>query len=265
MTSFQWIAFFSILAIAFAGAYFPFFRPELAKKEGGFSLGQAFSAGFFLAMSLVIMLPNGTHLLEKAWPSVTFPISSLLMLAAFIALLALAHAGNAARPRADAGSLSGPTLPIIMVVMIAIPSFLLGAALGVSGTFGAVLVFAAVMLHKGSAGFALALSLVRSTLTYRQAVLVYCLFAFATPVGVLLGAALHEHLQGHTVVVIKGLILSLAAGVFLFMGTLHELKHTPLVVECCTVRGFLALVAGMLLTVWVRLIVGLAHTGHHAG
>jgi hypothetical protein len=62
--------------------------------------------------------------------------------------------------------------------------------------------------------------------------------------------------------VVKATILSLASGVFFYMGTLHEMKHAPLIIHCCTVRGFVTMLVGLGLTALVRLMVGLAHTGH---
>jgi len=50
-----------------------------------------------------------------------------------------------------------------MTIMIAIPSFFLGTALGMNR-----LAVVAIMAHKGSAGFALALNMARSRLSRGQ-------------------------------------------------------------------------------------------------
>lgn len=245
------------------GGYYPLFRRDLARSGDGFPLGQAFAAGVFLALSLSIMLPNGFHLFAKAFPNVHYPLASVFSLAAYLGMLVLGHVANAKMPEeGETAGLTTPLIPIIMTTMIAIPSFLLGTALGVSGTAGAVVIFLAIILHKGSAGFALALAMVRSTMTKTETFILYGVFAFSTPVGIVVGADIHQYLSGHIMLVIKGTIFSLASGVFFYMGTLHEMKHSPLIIHCCTVRGFVVMLAGLILTLLVRLLVGFGHTGH---
>jgi zinc transporter 1/2/3 len=263
LSSFQLFSSLCIFCVALAGGYYPLIRRDLAGSRDGFPLGQAFAAGVFLALSLSIMLPNGSHLLTKAFPQVTYPVASVLSLAAYLGMLALGHTANVRMPEGgQTVGLTTPLIPIIMTIMIAIPSFLLGTALGVSGTAGAIVIFIAIVLHKGSAGFALALAMVRSTMTKTQTFILYGLFAFATPVGIVVGAEIHQYLSSQIMLVIKGTILSLASGVFFYMGTLHEMKHSPLIIQCCTVRGFIVMFAGLILTLLVRLLVGLGHTGN---
>lgn len=258
LTGFQWICLAAILAVTIAGGYLPLARPAVARQVRGFAMGQAFAAGVFLALSLTMMLPAGLHLLGKALPTVNFPLAALIAAMAFGLLLSLEHyttrlAGD------DPQAPSNPVIPVIMTVMIALPSFLLGAALGVSESRAAVMIAVAIMVHKGSAAFALALKMVRSTMRRPSVLILFALFALATPVGILVGEDLHRLLTGRTMWLVKGSILSLAAGVFLYMSTLHDLKNTPLIVDCRTVRGFSWMAAGFLLTALVRLLIGEAH------
>lgn len=262
-TQFQWISFLSILCIAFAGGYYPLMRRERARSGRGFPMGQAFAAGVFLALSMLIMLPNGSHLFGKAFPELNYPLGPLAAIFAYLFLLALGHIANVSKSiEGPEDNLTTPAIPIIMTIMIAIPSFLLGTALGISAIAAALLIFLAIMAHKGSAGFALALCMVRSTMSKHQTFALYGLFAFSTPIGILVGADIHQHLSGHAVLVTKATILSLASGVFLYMATLHEMRHAPLIIHCCTPRGFGAMLVGLLVTALVRWMVGMAHTGH---
>jgi zinc transporter ZupT len=259
----DWISVLIIFLVAVAGGYKPLTRPERAESEDDFPLGQAFSAGVFLALSLIIMLPNGARLFSKVLPEIHYPLASAAAITSFIILLALGHVADSKRARnSDDTERSTAAIPVIMTIMIAIPSFLLGTALGISKESMAVLILIAVVLHKGSAGFALALAMTRSTLTRHQSYALFGLFACSTPVGILIGADVHEDLQGPEVLYVKAFTLSLAAGVFLYMGTLHEMKHSPLIVHCCTVRGFVAMISGLVLTALVRVLLGMAHTGH---
>jgi len=124
------------------------------------------------------------------------------------------------------------------------------------------MIFFAIMAHKGTAAFALALAMVRSTLTRTQTYALFGFFVLATPLGILVGADVHLYLTGLAGLVTKATILSLAAGVFLFMATLHEMKHSPIIIHCCTLPGFGLMLVGLVITALVRLILGLAHTGH---
>ena len=263
MTGFQWFSFFVILFVAFAGGYYPLFKRDRARSSTGFPSGESFSAGVFLALSLIIMFPTGVHLFNKSFPGINYPLASVFAITAFLTLLALEHVA-AKLSHAGTGfekELSSPAIPIIMTVMIAIPSFLLGTALGVSGNIAALFIFVAVLTHKGSAGFGLALTMVRSRLTRKQTFLLYALFAFSTPIGILVGADIHTFLRGDAMVVLKACILSLAAGVFLYLSTVHEFKQAPLIKHCSGVKRFTLMFLGLLITALVRLVLGLAHGG----
>ncbi|MFC1570356.1 ZIP family metal transporter [Candidatus Omnitrophota bacterium] len=263
MNTFHWIALFCIFFAGLAGGYYPFVKHAQARTKEGFPGGQAFASGVFLALSLVIMLPSGTHLFEQAFPGTDYPFSATVAIAAFLVLLALEHvmAHLRAREGIEDEGISGPVLPVIMIVMIAIPSFFLGTALGLSGTTAAVFIFIAIIVHKGSAGFGLALNLVRSTISRGRAIMIYSFFLFSTPVGILVGSDVHEFLSGSEMVIVKAFILSMASGVFLYMGTLHGLRHTPLVENCNCKRNFLLMLLGLVITALVRLALGEAHGG----
>lgn len=258
LTGFQWLSLACILAVTLAGGYLPLVRRERARAARGFPMGQAFSAGVFLALSLTLMLPGGLKLLGKATGGWNFPLGALIAGAAFLLLLSLEHIVGHLRGEAgqDQAALSPPAIPIIMTIMIALPSFLLGTALGVSESNQAVMIAVAIMIHKGSAAFALGLKMVRSTMAPAAVWLLFALFALATPAGILVGQDFHRLLAGQALWIIKGAILSLASGVFLYMSTLHDLKNTPLIVDCRTLRGFAWTSAGFILTVIVRLLIG---------
>jgi len=263
ITWFEWASLLLILSVAILGGYYPLTRRDKARGKDGFPAGESFTAGGFLALALTIMLPAGYHLFNKAFPDANYPLASIVAIVAFLLLLAIEHATMRLKGfcESDGTELSDPIIPVIMTVMIAIPSFLLGTALGVSRTFSAVFILVAILAHKGSAGFGLALTMVRSTLTRVQTYLVYGLFAVSTPLGILVGADIHKFLRGDTMVIVKAFILSSAAGIFLYMCTLHGFRETPLVKHCSGVKGFSIMLAGLILTALVRLVLGLAHAG----
>lgn len=142
--------------------------------------------------------------------------------------------------------------------MIAAPSSFLGVALGISDSTAALLIFVAVVLHKGTAAFALTLAMVRSTLTSPQAWTLFILFCSATPIGILAGGAVGQ-LQSDSALVIKAVVLAMGAGTFLFLGTLHEMKHASMIEHCCKPSCFVSMLGGLAVTALVRWIIGESH------
>lgn len=260
MNFFDIIAIFCILLVTFAGGYAPLFGGK-AEAAGGYPGAKAFTAGVFLALSLIIMLPAATGLLYAGFMS-QFPAASLVAGLFFFFLLGIEHAVEHLRLRVDDRSTqSTPAIPVIMTVMIAIPSFFMGTALGVSGRTTELFIFIAIMAHKSSAGFALALEMVNSRLSPRRRLLLFSFFALATPVGIVLGGSVHHCLGGHLMIIVKGLVLSMASGTFLYLGTLHDLQRAPLIAHCNCRRNFLLLLGGFLLTAAVRVLLGAGHQG----
>lgn len=261
LTTFQWACLLSILAATLAGGYYPLFHQRKSPGELTFPRGEAFTVGVFMALALTLMLPSALHLLGKAFPDLDFPLASLIAVTAYLSLLALEHAINRMRDaRPVAGEeLSPPVIPVIMTVMIAVPSFFLGTAFGVSAGEAALFIFIAIMLHKSSAAFALALKMVRSSMTRGQVWMTFSLFTFATPLGIVTGEEIHNWVGAETMRCIKGTILGMAAGTFLYMATLHDLKHAPMITKCNSRVGFSFMLAGFILTAIVRYLIGEAH------
>ncbi len=214
-----------------------------------------------MALALTLMLPSSFHLLQTEFPTLDYPVTSAIVIVTFLLLLALEQVSHRVEEElaAGEGELSPPTIPLIMTAMIAIPSFFLGTALGVSATDTAVFIFVAIMVHKSSAAFALALKLVRSTMTRRQVWIAFSCFAFSTPLGIVVGQRIHDLLGPHTLNTVKGVILGLAAGTFLYMATLHEFRRAPMIANCNTLQGFAVMLTGFLFTAFVRFLIGEAH------
>lgn len=232
-----------------------------ARKSTGFPKGEAFTSGVFLALALTMLLPSAFSVFRRELPGVEYPIASVIAIVAFLVLLSVEHF---MRHFVDDSLPIGyerrtpAIIPVILTAMLAMPSFFLGVTLGISDPSEAFLIFIAVILHKGTAAFSLALTMVRSTLTKTQGLVLLTGFALSTPLGIIAGQSASESLSGSTLL-IKAIVLSLAAGTFLYMGTLHELKRTPLIEHCCKLSCFLWMLAGLLITGVVRWIVGEAH------
>jgi zinc transporter ZupT len=261
LTPIKWCYLLAILLAAIGGGYLPLARRHKTSPVHSFHDGEAFSSGVFLALALMMLLPSAFGVFRQALPEQSFPIGSVVAIVAFLILLALEHAmgTRVAEELSGAGPARGPAaIPILMTAMIAAPSFFLGVALGISDPSSAALIFIAIMLHKSTAGFALALAMTRSRLTRTQTLALFGGFAVSTPLGILAGGLAREELTGGALLA-KATVLSLGAGTFLYMGTLHELKRSAMVESCSRPRCFFLMLAGLGLTILVRWIVGEAH------
>jgi len=257
----KWIYLVAILLAAIAGGYLPLARPERARSANSFHYGEAFASGVFLALALLMLLPSAFGVFQHVLPKQTFPVASVGAIVAFLTLLALEHALGTRIADESTGPEQQRTpaaIPVLMTGMIAAPSFCLGLAMGISDPSAAALIFIAVILHKSTAGFALALAMTRSRLTRSQSIALFACFAVSTPLGILAGGLAREELSSGALIA-KAAILSLGAGTFLYMATLHELKRAAMVDSCSRPSCFLSMLAGLGVTILVRWIMGEAH------
>jgi len=214
-----------VVAVGLAGGL-PLFRRREAKEGPVLVLGEALACGVFLGAGLIHMLNDATVDFEQA--GVEYPLAMVIAGIAMLLLLFLEHMGN---KLADSRDEAARVLPLLTTVILAIHSFLVGAALGTSDEIGMVVVISlAVVAHKGAAAFALSIELLRSPLSSLTARL--CFFAFVAmfPLGCAVGwigaAATGDHPLWEAV------FSSLAAGTFLYLGTLHGLAANTLIARC---------------------------------
>ena len=134
-------------------------------------------------------------------------------------------------------------LPLSVLVMLSIHSVLMGLAFGVtSSATSTFVIFIAVIAHKGSASFALALELTKSTFTKSFAWKLFLVFTLMFPFGALLGSILSKASDGHSLY--EATFSAIAAGTFLFFGTLHGLSTSALVDKCQNFNYFFGVVVG---------------------
>ena len=207
------------------------FRPAL-----GF--GEAFAAGIFLGAGLIHMLGDAQSSFDEA--QVSYPFAMVICGGIMLILLWIEHWANHEVEHASGNS---KLLPLTVVLMLSIHSVLMGAAFGISSSVAmTVVIFIAVLAHKGSASFALGLELGRSSFSRESAWRLFLVFVIMFPIGALLGESVSKASDAHPLV--EASISAAAAGTFLFFGTLHGLASTPLIQRCCNQREFVAALGG---------------------
>jgi len=199
--------------------------------------GNALAAGVLLGAGLIHMLPDA----DSAWRAlgIEYPMAFLLATCAFVLMLLFEHVllPDSAHQAMHAPSddrfahmdahthAHGGFEAYAVLTALSIHSFLAGAALGArAGLAGTLVIFAAIMAHKSTAGFALGVSLVRSGLSRQRAWGMLTIFAVSTPFGIVAGTALGETLQGDAQQVAQAVLLALGAGTFAYVATLDILR-----------------------------------------
>lgn len=204
-------------AVVFAVGYLAGLAPtRLGDTPRGrrlFALGNAMAGGVFLGAGLIHMLGDSVAALESVW---AYPVAFLLAAVGVTALLLMDRVllphGDAAAPGSAA---AGAFTAYVLALILSIHSIIAGLSLGLEATIaGAGVIFVAIIAHKGSAAFALGISLQRGGVAARPTIR---LFALMTPLGILLGAIGSHYLTGPTSRLLEGIFDGLAAGTFLYV------------------------------------------------
>jgi solute carrier family 39 (zinc transporter), member 1/2/3 len=184
------------------------------------SLGEAFAAGIFLGAAFFHLLPDATHLFNESYPNISYPVPGVVCVSGILLFFILERFSHASREGAVKRVLPG----IVMTILV-IHALTEGAALGMGNVFSeTAMLFIAIIAHKGSEGFALAMVLLRYGWPLKRVLRVSLLFAAMTPIGILLGASLYlvELTHGE---LLESLFSAFAAGTFIYIGTLHHVHN----------------------------------------
>lgn len=184
-------------------------------------LGDAFASGIFLGAALFHMLPEAIAQFHTVLTNIDYPIPELLCAIGFLILLFFERLSGNAHDVVHA-----KTIPYMIAVIIIIHSLIEGAALGINTTFAtASVIFLAIIAHKGSESFALAIILNRANLSLVHIITLVAIFSLMTPLGIFLGTGITEFLYLKTGQLLAAGFNAFAAGTFLYMSTLHHINH----------------------------------------
>jgi zinc transporter 1/2/3 len=227
---------FAIFAAGAAGGSLPLWRGDATASSRILGWGNSFAAGVFLAAGLVHMLPEA----DAIWrdQGFSFPVAFALSAMALTLMLLIEHVllpehvheelhvPSDERFGGHHGHAHHDTLSAYSaLVALSIHSLVGGLALGAEQDWTRVLViFFAIFAHKSAEGFALGVSLARSSLAKARPGRLILLFASSTPIGGLIGIALGQAIEGHAAALVEGVFLSIAAGTFRYVATFDVLR-----------------------------------------
>ncbi len=232
---FQLLFALAILAAGALGGWLPLAGDGRSGKRF-MSWSNAFAAGVFLGTGLIHMLGESS----RAWQELgwSYPMAPLLAAAGFLAFLfaehvllppsahAVSHAHSGeALPASGLAALERPGIPYALLVALSIHSAIAGVALGAQRELaGALYIFLAIVAHKSSAGFALGVSLARSSVPPRRGRALVALFAAMTPLGILVGAVASGLLRGGAGRYFDATFEALAAGSCVYIASMDSLQ-----------------------------------------
>lgn len=227
-----------IFVTTLAAGVYPFFRKINLRGSLTFPIGESLAAGVFLGAGLLHMLSNASS--DFYHLSYRYPFAPLLVGLMFLFLLFLEHVGREIVE--TQGDASG-AFAILATVMLSIHSFFEGAALGIAATLPfAILMLLAILAHKWVEGFSLAVQINKSAFSNRTNIMLFSAFALMTPIGILTGEIASNALQQCPL--LQPIFSALAAGTFLYLGTLHGLEKATLIKQCCDLHHFYFVILG---------------------
>lgn len=241
ITEFKIIGTALVILMTFLAAYFPFKLAYRDRSDYHFPIGNALSSGIFLGAALLHMLAEAAHEMREL--GIHYPVAYFFAGGTFLILLLLEHVGMELQHKKNNAKVF---IPVLAVIMLSIHSVFEGIALGGSETITTgFVILIAILSHKWAASFALAVELNRSSLSWHESLAYFSIFGLATPMGAILGESVSLYSPHHAMAI--AILNAMAAGTFLYIGTLHGLQGSVMVEKCCDLKTFAWVIIGFLL------------------
>ncbi|MFT4694392.1 MAG: zinc transporter 1/2/3 [Francisella sp.] len=237
MNNFQITVLLVILVVTAVSGIFPFVKKASMPAGFKFPAGDALANGIFLGAGLIHMLGDSAN--DFADLHIDYPFPFLIAGITILFFLLIEHVGGALSKN-NKGNLS--FIAIMATIMLSIHSFFEGAALGLSEELSvAFVIFVAIIAHKWAASFALAININKTNLKFIARIMLFSIFVMMTPLGILFGQAAQNYVSNPF---IEPVFTAIAAGTFIYMGTLHGLDRSILIKDCCNTKQYTFVMIG---------------------
>ena len=238
-----------ILSVSLGAGYWPFQHRRVHRAGMEWPLAEALTAGIFLGAGMLHML--GDAMITMADAGYQYPLPILLAASSFLVLFFLEHILFHLYQSDHAHT---SVFGVLAVVMLSLHAIIEGSAMGITPHLAtAVIIFTAIIAHKWAASFALAMLLTRAGIPLKRGIFLFLFFVAMTPLGVVIGEALTHYAESH--VLIAPICNSLAAGTFIYLGTVHGLKKSVFLRACQKPIEFLFMLLGFALmavvAIWI--------------
>ena len=208
--------------------------------------------GIFLGAAVFHMLPDaqaGFHAIGLN----QYPYAILMCFSGFILLQLVKYLTLYFKQNGDDSKLNGT----LVLIVLCVHSIIEGTTLGINTTItNAFIIFIAIMAHKSCDSFALANTLKRYHILPDYNVPIIVLYALMTPFGIAVASVVIDMLSNRTGILVESSLNALAAGTFLYIGTLDALIQQFKVKSLQqNMLDFFVLLAGIgimgLLAIWI--------------
>jgi len=225
------ILYFKILSIVLiilaglTGGLFPLRKTLSQKGHQRLSLGNAFAGGIFLGAGLLHMLPDSIENFDRLNLSFDYPFAALIAGFGFLFVLMLEKV--VVREK-EISALKGQdtVYPAVLFIVLAIHSIIAGMSLGLeTGLASGIVIFIAIIAHKGSAAFALGISLVEAEINKPKAIKTIFFFTLMTPLGILIGSFFTNIESNNTNIFFEAIFDALATGTFIYIAVLDIINE----------------------------------------
>lgn len=231
----------SILSVILLAGWYPFKKRLRQDEHFDFPIGETLATGVFLGAALLHMMPESNALFNSM--GYHYPFAFLITGGIFLLFLWLEHIGKELYHHHDS---THPAFAILAWLMLSIHSLVLGTALGFSKDYSLVIMlFLAIITHKWAESFAIAVQLNKSSLTTKNSIIFFLIFALMTPLGIFIGWYFGHGVETNSL--FDPILIAVSAGTFLYLGTLHGLERCVMVERCCNLRDFSFVIIGFLL------------------
>ncbi len=244
-----------IFVASLVAVIYPIRKHLLSGHSEPLELGEAFASGIFLGVAFFHMLPASISSFQRLWPNTQYPLAELICILGFILLLFLERLSLMTCSNRNHNHVA--SIPSILTIMLIIHELIEGTALGINTTFTqAFMLFVAIIAHKGSASFALCVTLMRHKIPLKKILAIVIFFSLVTPLGIFLGETLNSLSHLPSGQLLEAIFNAFATGSFFYMSTLHHVQfHKRAAEESHGMLEFLFLVIGLglmgLIAVWV--------------
>ena len=228
------------------------------------SLGNCFAGGVILAAGFVHLLGDAASGYAAAYHQDDFPWPFAIAAASFVSILAIERvlpripAGDRSGGDPEAAALvaaaAGGVFPYLLLLTLSIHSLIAGLALGTqTSSSGFAIVLVAILAHKGSAAFALGVSMHRAEIPRRRAMPLIAGFAVMTPIGVLAGILLTSLASSDAEAAFEIWFDAIAAGTFIYIGALDIIREEFIPARSGRRRRIIATGVGLLVMTLVAI------------
>lgn len=213
-----------IFAAGFIGGILPLrIRPtEKGKKQ--MALSNAFAAGIFLGAGIIHLLGHSNEAFNSIEGWNHYPFGYLFAVVGFLFIFLISNI-LFKEEDLETDVVKKSITPYILILVLSVHSIIAGMALGLETHAEASLaIFIAIISHKWVAAFALGVNFRTNEIRKKKFISLILFFALMTPIGILIGTLLEEHLSHSSSELFEGIFDGLAAGTFIYIAIVDIMK-----------------------------------------